>query len=181
MKLKQKFNTLTYSEYIRVIDDRKKIVNFNALGLFRSIVETTKLDLSQKIAVRDYANQFLQKSFDFLKVKDPSTYFYLITLGKDLTKADEQKINDDMARDREKILKNKRVKHRNFGIYSKHNCGYDSYPLNGLMVEQGSYFAESCMRFNSDKNRWSLTLKSNSRKKERKKMQQLIERELAAE
>ncbi|VAW11216.1 hypothetical protein MNBD_BACTEROID03-2545, partial [hydrothermal vent metagenome] len=58
-----------------------------------------------------------------MQLKDPQTYFSVITLGKKLTVADERQIWNDIILNQEKILKEKRIKHRNFGDYSKHNCG----------------------------------------------------------
>jgi hypothetical protein len=178
VQLKQKFNKLTYAEYICVIDDRKKISNFNTLGLFRSIVETNKLDIAQKIAVRDYANRFLHKSFDFLQLKDPETYFNLITLGENLTVADEKKIYTDIRHNQQKILKNKRIKHRNFGTHSKHDCGSEYCCCRGRMIKRGSILEESRIIFDSDRHHtWYTRLKVELAKKERKNMKQLVDRE----
>ncbi|MDN5215873.1 hypothetical protein QQ020_27600 [Fulvivirgaceae bacterium BMA12] len=105
------------------------------------------------------ANLFFEKTFNFYQLKDPRTYFILITLGKELTKADEYQIWNDIRLAQQKILSEK-IKHRNFGDYSKHNCGYDDYPYNGLVIIQGSHFAEWTMHFDSDKNKFSLKEKS---------------------
>lgn len=153
MKIKQKFNSLTYSEYIYLIDNHKKFSNFNTLRLFRSLVETHKLDLNQLVEIRNYASVRFPKTFEFLQLKDPYTYFDLKTIGENMTVADEEKIWEDIRFNQEKILKDKKIKHRNFGEYSKHNCGHESCPYNGLMIKQGSFLAERNMRFNSDKSR----------------------------
>ncbi|BAZ14713.1 hypothetical protein NIES4071_65570 [Calothrix sp. NIES-4071] len=181
MKIGQKFNSLTYTEYIHIIDNYKKFSDFNTLALFRSLVETKKLDLNQKLEIRDYANKQFQKSFDFLQLKDPDTYLSLKILGENLTIADESKIWEDIRVNQEKILKDKKIKHRNFGQYSKHNCGYDSCPYNGLMIKQGSSLVEASMRFKSDKCKAGSILKSDNHKKQRKIMKQLIQQELADE
>lgn len=181
MKIKQKFNTLTYNEYIQIIDNHKKFSDFNALGLFRSLVETQKLDINQKIAIRDYANQKFYKNFEFLQLKDPDTYFHLKTLGENLTVADEAQIWKDIKLNQEQILKDKKIKHRNFGDYSKHNCGYDWCPYNGLMIKPGSSLSERDMRFYSDKCKAASFAKSENHKKQRKIMKQLIQKELAGE
>ena len=159
MKIKQKFNTLTYNEYIQIIDNHKKFSDFNALGLFRSLVETQKLDINQKIAIRDYANQKFYKNFEFLQLKDPDTYFHLKTLGENLTVADEAQIWKDI----------------------KLNCGYDWCPYNGLMIKPGSSLSERDMRFYSDKCKAASFAKSENHKKQRKIMKQLIQKELAGE
>jgi hypothetical protein len=111
MKIGQKFNSLTYSEYIHIINNHKKFSDWNTLGLFRSLVETKKLDLNQKIEIRDYANKQFQKAFEFLQLKDPYTYFYLKTLGENLIVADKEKIWKGIRVNQEKILKEKKIKH----------------------------------------------------------------------
>lgn len=181
MKINQKFNTFSYNEYIQIIDNHKKFSNFNTLGLYRSLVETKKLDINQKIAIRDYANQRFYNTFEFLQLKDPGTYFHLKTLGENLTIADEAQIWKDIKLNQEQILKDKKIKHRNFGDYSKHNCGYDLCPYNGLMIKQGSVLTESEMHFYNDKCKIGSILKSENNKKQRKIMKQLIQEELADE
>ncbi|MUG91799.1 hypothetical protein F7734_04655 [Scytonema sp. UIC 10036] len=178
MKIGQKFTFLTYSEYIHIIDNHKKFSDWNTLGLFRSLVETQKLDIDRKIEIRDYANKQFQKSFEFLQLKDPYTYFSLKTLGENLTVADEKEIWKGIRVNQEKILKEKKIKHRNFGEYSKHNCGYDECPYNGLMIKQGSFLAESHMHFNSDRSKMGSFLKSKNYRKQRKRMKKLIQQEL---
>ena len=87
----------------------------------------------------------------FLQVKDPWTYFSLVVLGEEeLTKADEKKVWDGIRYNQEKILKEKRITHRNFGSYSRHNCGYDACPYKGVMFKQGSKFLEDKIHFKSD-------------------------------
>jgi hypothetical protein len=178
MKIGQQFNSLTHNEYIYIINNYKKFSDFNTLGLFRSLVETRKLDLNQKVEIRDYANKQFQKTFEFLQLKDPYTYFYLKTIGENLTVADEKKIWKDIRVNQEQILKGKKIKHRNFGDYSKHNCGYDSCPYNGLMIKQGSFLAEGNMHFESDKSRVGSISKSENYRKQRKRMKKLIHQEL---
>lgn len=152
MKIGQKFNKLTIKEYFFYIDNHKKYTDFNTLGLYRSIMENDKLDPTQKIEVVEYANQFFKKTFDFLQLKDPRTYFDILTIGKDLTKADERQIWRNIIKYQQEYLANKKIKHRNFGDYSKHNCGMDTCSFNGLMIRQGSHLSEAIMHFHSDKN-----------------------------
>ncbi|GAB1537739.1 hypothetical protein NUACC21_03930 [Scytonema sp. NUACC21] len=178
MKIGRKFNSLTYNEYIHIIDNYKKFSDWNTLGLFRSLVETKKLDLNQKLEIRDYANKQFQKAFEFLQLKDPYTYFCLKTLGENLTVADEKEIWKCIRVNQEKILKKKKIKHRNFGEYSKHNCGYDSCPYNGLMIKQGSLLTEGNMHFDSDKSKTGSVIKSENYRKQRKRMKKLIHQEL---
>jgi len=178
MKIGKKFNQLSISEYKHYIDNYKKYTDFNTLGLYRSIGENDKLSIKDKIEIRDYANEVFGKTFNFYQLKDPGTYFELITLGQELTKGDENGIWEEIRRNQQEILKKKRIKHRNFGDYSKHNCGYESCPLNGLMVKQGSWLAESHMLFDADKSKYSRKEQSKKRKKERKLKQRMIKEEL---
>jgi hypothetical protein len=87
---------------------------------------------------------------------------------------DEKQFWNQIRINQEKILKDKKIKHRNFGIYSKHTCGYETCNLNGLMIEQGSFYAEHEMRFDSDKPKCSSKLKSERFKKERINAKQKI-------
>jgi hypothetical protein len=177
MEIGKKFNTLTLREYLFYIDNYKKYNDFNTLGLYRSIFENEKLSLDGKIAVREYAHKVFRKTFDFLQLKDPKTFVEVEHLGQELTKGDEQKIWDDIRRNQQRILEDKRIKHRNFGNYSKHNCGYDTCVWNGIMVRQGSWLAESSMHFDSDNNKYQQKLKSEGRKADRKKAKQIINKE----
>lgn len=119
MKIGAKFNQLTYREYVYILDRHQKYTDFNPLALYRSIIENDKLDLTQKIAIRDLAHQHFFKFFEFLQVKDPYTYMELSTLGETLTAGEEDRLWDNIRNNGEKILKAKRIEHRNFGINSK--------------------------------------------------------------
>lgn len=181
MKIGQQFNKLTVKEYIFYIDNYKKYTDFNTLGLYRSIVENDKLEISDKIEVREYAHKTFKKTFDFLQLKDPKTYFDISTIGQELTNADERQIWNDIIANQQKILAEKKIKHRNFGGYSKHNCGYDTCLLNGLMIRQGSAISKGHMHFNSDKNEYAAKDKSDRRKAERKKEKQIIQTIISSE
>lgn len=181
MEIGQKFNTLTLKEYLFYIDNYKKYKDFNTLGLYRSIVENEKLTLADKISVRDYAHKTFKKTFDFLQLKDPKTFVEVEYLGQELTKGDEQNIWDNVRRNQQQILDDKRIKHRNFGEYSKHNCGYDTCVWNGIMIRQGSWLMESNMHFDSDKNQYAAKDKSEKRKADRKNEKRLIKKELESE
>lgn len=91
MKVGKQFNQLTYGEHLHVMANHKKFTDFNTLGLFRSIIETTKLSLEEKLALRQVAIAAFAKPFEFLQLKDPQTYFEVSTLGETLTKADEDR------------------------------------------------------------------------------------------
>ena len=142
MKLKKQFNQLTYKELKDVIPNHKKYIDFNSLGLYRGILENEKLSLEQKLEIRELAHQYFYKSFNFLQIKDAPTYYKHFVLGEEegLTVADEHKIWQDIRANQEKILKDKRIKHRNFGIYSKHDCGDNACPYKGVMFREGSRY-----------------------------------------
>lgn len=179
MKIGQKFNKLTFKEYFYYIDNHKRCRDFNTLGLYRSILENEKLSLAEKIDVRDYANQFFQKTFEFLQVKDPSTFLELSTLGKDLTVADKRQIQVEIQKSQKRILKAKRIKHRNFGIHSRHTC-VETCEWNGLMVKPNSMLSlmnrGGGIFFDSDKNRRINRINSLRPEKTRKqKIQEIRE------
>ncbi|MBC7863942.1 MAG: hypothetical protein IAF38_13280 [Bacteroidia bacterium] len=175
MKIGKNFNALTLKEYFLFIDNYKKYTDFNTLGLYRSITENKKLELEQKIELREYANKTFRKTFDFLQLKDPGTYFDVITLGQALTDADKDKIWKDIRNNQQKILTDKKIKHRSFGVYSKHVCGYDKCPYEGVMFKKGSFFLDREMHFKSDKNRHGIQRKAERSKKERKKRNYVFE------
>jgi hypothetical protein len=178
MKVGKQFNTLTLQQYIFYIDNHKKFTDFNTLGLYRSIVENEKLTFDEKISIREYAHQFFKKSFDFLQVKDPQTFFDVTYLGQEMTKADKEKLWEDIRKNQQKMLADKKIKHRNFGIYSKHTCGYDTCKLDGIMVKQGSAIADGGIWYLGDRNRWAAQAKSVAYKADRKRAQQIIQQEL---
>ncbi|WP_310482749.1 hypothetical protein [Chamaesiphon sp. VAR_48_metabat_403] len=132
MKIGIKFNRLTYREYIYILDRHQKYTDFNPLALYRSIIENDKLDLDQKIAIRDLANQHFSKFFEFLQIKDRYTYMKVSTLGETLTAGEEDRFWKSIHENQEKILKAKRIKHRNFGINSK--GGTITYDLKEVYV-----------------------------------------------
>ncbi len=178
MKIEKKFNTLTVSEYISYIVDYKKYTDFNTLGLYRSILENEKLSLDEKIKVREYAHQNFKKNFDFLQLKDPRTYMDVSLLGQEYTEADRSQLWENVKKNQQKILADKKMKHRNFGSYSKHDCGYETCVFNGLMVKEGSFFADGHMSFDSDKNDYIGKVKSEKRKSDRKRTKQIVDKEL---
>ena len=155
--------------------------DFNTLGLYRSIIENEKLTLDEKIEVREYAHKFFQKTFDFLQLKDPDTFVRVSTIGQSLTVADERQIWTDIIANQEKILKDKRIKHRSFGQYSKHSCGYDNCQFNGVMIKKGSLLAERSMFFHGDKSKYQAKVKSERRKKERKSEQHIVHKSMSEE
>lgn len=183
MKIGRKFNELSKSEYIHFVENHRKYTDFNTLGLFRSICENERLDLNEKIEMRDFANQYFGKTFNFLQLKDPRTYFELTTLDREMTIADERQVWEEIKANQQKILAEKRINHRNFGIYSKHSCGHEFCRLHDLMLRRsnGIQAWESEMCFDSDKSKYSPTEKSKRLKKERKSSHQIITKELESE
>lgn len=168
MKIGKPFNQLTKQEYLEILPNHKQYSDFNTLGLYRSLLENENLSLEEKLEIRDLAHAHFQKTFDFLQLKDPFTYLKVVHLGEELTRQQESAFWDIIRRNQEKILKDKKIKHRNFGTYSKHDCGYDTCPYNGLMVKQGSEIAEMTMCFPSDQNKYGKELKSQRLDKEQR-------------
>lgn len=101
--------------------------------------------------MRDLLNEKHFKTYEFYQIKDPELYISLFRLDKDMNDQQIEKLKDELRVFQEKRLKEKRIKHRNFGNYSKHNCGMETCALNGRMIKQGSPEAEACMHFKSDK------------------------------
>jgi hypothetical protein len=180
MKVGKQFNTLTYGEYLHLIEHHQKFSDFNTLGLFRSIVETTKLSLEQKLELRKIAVAAFSKTFDFLQLKDPVTYFEVRFLGESLTIADRHQAWKDIRHSQQEILKSKKLNHRNFGTYARHCCGIDTCPIKGVMLKQTGRSANS-MHFRTDKNSYATQQKAEVRKKDRKIKKRLISQLLSSE
>lgn len=177
MKLDRPFNTFSKQEYFEIVPEHKKYSDFNTLGLYRSILENEKLSQDEKFEVFELANEHFQKTFDFLVLKDPRTWFDLTHLGKELTRSQERDLWRDVRKRQEKLLKDKKIKHRNFGIYSKHECGVPFCPYDGLMVHPKSPLATSHIHFKSDKIPFAAKEKSEKRKSERKAHKRIIDRD----
>ncbi|UOQ78852.1 hypothetical protein MUN84_10150 [Hymenobacter sp. 5516J-16] len=151
MKLNRRLNQLTEADYRHLLINYRRYTDFNSLGLFRSLLKNEKLNLEQQICLRDAATEVFPRFYEFLQLKDPATFFRLSTLGQELNIADERAAWKEIGRTQQRILTEKRIRHRNFGMYSKHNCGYDTCPLNGIMIRQGTRIAEGVMKFNTDR------------------------------
>ncbi|HVW96033.1 MAG TPA: hypothetical protein VHA56_08700 [Mucilaginibacter sp.] len=178
MTIGKKFNELLFEEYIFYIDNHKKYKDFNTLGLYRSLMENNKLSLGDKIAIREHAHGLFKKSFDFLQLKDPEIFVKVSTLGMELTKDDEGRIWDEVIKNQQKILNDKRIRHRNFGTYSKHSCPYEDCIYQGLMVRPNSQLAWGSMHFDGDKSRYQQKTKSERRKSERRREQLIINEQI---
>ena len=166
MQIGKPFNQLPKETYFEVIENHKQYSDFNTLGLYRSLLENEMLSNNERIEVREFANRFFQKTFDFLQLKDPDTYLKVSTLGEDLTQQQQQQLWKTVRENQQKILNDKQIKHRNFGVYSKHDCGLEYCPYNGMMVKQGSPLARRCMYFQSDENKDEKTNKAKRLKRE---------------
>jgi len=122
MEIGQKFNTLCAKEYFFYIDNYKKYSDFNTLGLYRSIAENEKLSLDEKIAIREYAHKTFRNTFEFLQLKDPKTFVVVEYLGQELTKGDERNIWDNIRRNQQKILADKRANTETLDIIQNINA-----------------------------------------------------------
>ena len=80
MKLAKKFNQLSFTEYINVIDRSTDYADFNVLGLFRSISENDRLNPAHQLEIKEITISKFAKIFKFLQLKDLETYFILQTL-----------------------------------------------------------------------------------------------------
>jgi hypothetical protein len=168
-----RLNKLTVREYISAIDNHRKYTDFNTLGLYRSVIENEKLSLEEKIEVREHAHRKFKKSFDFLQLKDPNTFYSVSTLGMSLTLADDTQFWRNVIANQEKIIKDKKLNHRSFGVYSKHECGWEDCPYRGLMVKASWFLKYADMHFKSDKaSRSKDGEKSKMLKKESRKVKQ---------
>lgn len=175
MKIDRPFNTFSKQDYLEIVPEHKKYTDFNTLGLYRSILENENLSLDEKFEVFELANEHFQKTFDFLVLKDPRTWFDLTHLGKELSHSQERDLWQEVKHRQEKILKDKRLGHRNFGTYSKHDCGVPHCPYDGLMVHPKSPLAESHIHFDSDKKTYSVQENAKKRKSDRKKHRRIID------
>ena len=180
MEIGKQFNCLNFEEYVFYIENHKSYTDFNTLGLYRSISENDIITLAEKIKIRELANSFFLKTFEFLQVKDPWTYLKVQTLGLEITNGDKEEMWRKIRINQEKILRQKRIRHQNFGEYSKHNCGYETCPMNGIMIKQGTHMAEYQMCIGNI-NKYVQKQKSQRRKSERKKQSQIIRKELDLE
>ncbi|SFC05085.1 hypothetical protein SAMN05421780_102399 [Flexibacter flexilis DSM 6793] len=179
-RLATPFNRYTLPEYLAALDDYKQTKrDFNTLGFYRSILENEKLTLEEKQQVLAYAYPVIGKSFEFLVLKDPHTYYNISILGREQepTIPEYRHIWQEIKAKQQAILEAKDFGHRSFGTYSKHDCGYEDCPYNGLMIQKGSVLSEGELHFCSDRDRTSAKKKSLAHKKDRKQEHRLIRRD----
>jgi hypothetical protein len=121
----KKYNDYQYEELKELLDKGQADKEINVLGFYRSLLENKHLSVEQAIELRETAHGHFQKQFNFFQIKDPSTYLKVTLLGEEYTKGDEDNLWRQIVRNQQSILKEKRIKHRNFGTYSIHNCDYE--------------------------------------------------------
>ena len=172
MKIDRPFNQLNKEEYLFYIENNKQYEDFNILGLYRSLLENEDLDLNQQVEIRDFANQYFQKTFDFLQLKDPKTYFGVFYLEQEMTDGDVLNAWRIIRENQQKILNDKKIKHRNFGTYSKHNCGLPYCHYNGLMIKQNAFNSRDFMCFKTDEKKDEKINKSKRLQKEKQRWKQ---------
>ncbi|TAF65675.1 MAG: hypothetical protein EAZ55_07890 [Cytophagales bacterium] len=168
MQIEKPFSQYTYTKLIYLLEHKEQYKNFNTLGFFRGILENKKMTLEEKIQLRDKAITVFSKFYEFLQVKDPHTYLKLETLGQELSWGNLRNLWKEIYKKQSLILKQKRIKHRNFGTYSKHNCGYADCHLNQLMLKQNSWFKEDILTLKEETKHFR---SKNSRKYKEKKIE----------
>ena len=120
MKLNRPFNTLSLAEYRQIIPRHAQYTDFNPLALYRSILENRKLGEAGRQEVLVLANQYFQKFYDFLVVKDLHTLDALSRLGLPPLSSAQQWDYDEQLRIRaEKILERKRIRNWRVGTMTK--------------------------------------------------------------
>ena len=173
MILSQPFNQLSYEQFRDAMLAHKQYKQFNTLGMFRGIVESELLSPGQKVEIRNLAQKLFERQWEFLQIKDAICYVALYTLDlPDLLPPDEARIWEVLRHNQQQILREKRISHRSFGNYSKHNCGYDWCPYNGIMVRTDWPLAESRMIFRTDHPLYEAGQKAEKHRKNRKNWRQ---------
>jgi len=176
MKIGRPFHQLSVGTLRRLIPAYRKYTDFNRLGFFRGLLESQKLSLDEQQELLALGKSTFARYYDFLVVKDPYTWDKLENLGITRTRQAE---NADWLKIREKqfeILRRKRFGHRNFGINSRHDCGYEHCKLNNFMTKpkyQSRYGSE--IWFKQDSRKYSKKEKHLARKKEKRQRAWLAE------
>ena len=168
MKTGRQYKELKYQEYLHLIEHHKKFTDFNRLGLLRSLLENQRISDAERLQLRDKAKQAFSKYYEFLQIKDPVTYVDLETFGWELDEPQMKEFWGAVRVNQELILKRKRIKHRNFGVYSKHLCVHDNCPFYGVMFPQGSRFLDGVGMHGWHDASWSSYLKSMREAKEQR-------------
>ena len=103
------------AEYRHYIAHHQKYADFNPLGLYRSILENDKLDEAALLEILAFANQYFQRFYNFLFVKDPVTYSRLATLGQGLSETQQWQHLSHVWDRREKWCAEKGIRHQRIG------------------------------------------------------------------
>ncbi|MTB50192.1 hypothetical protein [Lewinella sp. W8] len=135
MEIGRKIRELSARKIHQILREHHRYTDFNRLGLFRGILESEKLTLEQKQSLKEAAVAAFPKYYDFLILKDPDTWDQLEHLGQERLQPELRRDWQDIRRRQKSMLREKRLRHRNFGVYSKHLCGYDHCRYNGSMVK----------------------------------------------
>ena len=151
MKLNRPFHTLTLAEYRHIIPQHARYTDFNPLALYRFIVENRKLNEEDKQEVLALANQYFQKCYDFLVVKDLHTYAALSRIGlPPLSPAQQYDYDEQLRAQAEKILANKRIRNWRVGTITKS----PRLTISRKHAEQGWRTVQIMNRPISNKNIW---------------------------
>ena len=152
MNINQPFNELSATRIREIIQNYKQYKDFNRLGLFRGLIESECLSPEERTSLQKLARKTFDRYFDFLVIKDPDTWW--TTLHPNWV---ENSFSDRLDRWRKiehhqrVIIERKGLGHRNFGTYSKHDCGYEDCPLNGVMIKKNDPRRNNCrIHFSSD-------------------------------
>ncbi|SEQ79602.1 hypothetical protein [Neolewinella agarilytica] len=176
MKIGRPINQLTARALRRLLSDYRRYTDFNRLGLFRGILESQILNPHEKQEIRDLAKETFRKYYDFLVVKDPYTWDRLEHLGENRNRQQEGQDWKEIRRKQEEILRRKRIRHRNFGVYSRHDCGYETCNVNNCMTRpKGPNRYGSEMSFDSDRYKYARKEKSRRHKQQRRRKDWLKE------
>ena len=111
MKVNKKFKQMSMAEYRHYIAHHQKYADFNPLGLYRSILENDKLDEAAQLEILAFANQYFQRFYDFLFIKDPVAYSRLATLGQDLSETQQRQHLSRVWDRREQWCAEKAIRH----------------------------------------------------------------------
>ena len=115
MKINKKFKQMSMAEYHHYIAHHQKYADFNPLGLYRSILENDKLDEAAQLEILAFANQYFQRFYNFLFIKDPVAYSKLATLGQGLSETQQRQHLSHVWDRREKWCAEKGIRHQRIG------------------------------------------------------------------
>ena len=106
---------MSMAKYRHYIAHHQKYADFNPLGLYRSILENDKLDEAARLEVLALANQYFQRFYNFLFIKDPVAYSRLTTLGQGLSETQQRQHLSHVWDRREQWCAEKGIRHQRIG------------------------------------------------------------------